>query len=105
MSILSFKVKGMTLALHMNILVTKNKVGFCLLEGWKMVIPGSSFPTSATRFPSGMQRFNSSQHLLLMPNQSCNTLHYTLTEILQQINVLGFSVSLSVRSAETGKMG
>lgn len=37
--------------------------------------------------------------------RSCNTSHCTLTKVLQEINVLGFQVSLSVRSAETGKMG
>lgn len=47
------------------------------------------------------RRKDSSQHLLLMLNQSC----ITLTKVLQEINLLGFSVSLSVSSAETRKMG
>lgn len=42
---------------------------------------------------------------MLSTVQSCNTSHCTLTKALQEINILGFTVSLSVRSAETGKMG
>lgn len=39
-----FKAKGVTLALHMNILALKTRWGFCLLEGWKMVITVLHFP-------------------------------------------------------------
>lgn len=109
MSKFYFKVRCMTLALHMNILATINKVHF--LFAWSMedgcYLCCISHKCYSSPFRYFLKRLNLSQHLLLMLNtiRSRNTLHSTLSKVLKEINVLGFSVSLSARSAETGKMG
>lgn len=97
MSMFCFKLRCMTLALHMNILATINKVG--VLFAQKVADSYHSCFIShkcySFLFRYFLKILNLSQHLLLMLNtiQSCNTLHSTLSKVLEEINILGFSVS------------
>lgn len=104
-----FKVKYMNLALCMHFLVATNNNGFFIVLGIEndYHLYFISQMCNSIPFRCFLKWLNLLQHLLLMLNtiQFSNTLHSTLSKVLTELHALGFSASLSLRSAKMGKMG